>query len=155
MVAVAPDDVTIELYDRLESLPYFNPDLDRETDTPPPAVASLRARVGNADGLVICSPEYAHGVPGVLKNALDWLVSSVEFPGKPVALLDISPRSTYVQAALSEILTTMSATLVQDASFTPVARTGLDVAGILADEQLSSAFRSAVDVFTRRIRVER
>lgn len=69
MVAVAPDDVTIELYDRLESLPYFNPDLDRETDTPPPAVASLRARVGNADGLVICSPEYAHGVPGVLKNA--------------------------------------------------------------------------------------
>lgn len=87
---------------------------------------------------------------------LDWLVSSVEFPGKPVALLDISPRSTYVQAALSEILTTMSATLVRDASFTiPVARTGLDVAGILADEELSSAFRSAVDVFTRRIRVER
>jgi chromate reductase, NAD(P)H dehydrogenase (quinone) len=70
-----------------------------------------------ADGLLISSPEYAHGVPGVLKNALDWLVSSLEFPGKPVALINTSPRSVYVQASLAETLTTMSASLISDPSF--------------------------------------
>src|SRR5215208_5568712 len=84
--AIAPTNVTISLYDQLGDLPYFNPDLDGEMDTPPAHVATLRAQIGQADGLLISSPEYAHGVPGVLKNALDWLVSSLDFPGKPVAL---------------------------------------------------------------------
>jgi chromate reductase len=73
MAALAPADVTIAMYDRLADLPYFNPDLDREGDTPPASVGDLRAQIGRAEGIVICSPEYAHGVPGVLKNALDWL----------------------------------------------------------------------------------
>ena len=68
MAALAPADVTITLYDRLADLPYFNPDLDREGDPPPASVADLRAQIGGADGIVICSPEYAHGVPGVLKT---------------------------------------------------------------------------------------
>jgi len=61
--------VRVELYDGLASLPHFNPDDD--VDVPPPAVLELRRRVGAADGLLFCSPEYAHGVPGSLKNALD------------------------------------------------------------------------------------
>src|SRR5690349_3915443 len=84
LAALALAGVAITLYDRLGELPYFNPDLDREGDTPPAVVADLRARIARADALLISSPEYAHGVPGVLKNALDWLVSSLEFPGKPV-----------------------------------------------------------------------
>ncbi len=80
MAAIAPAGVTITLYDQLAELPYFNPDLDRESDTPPASVRELRERIGRADGILICSSEYAHGVPGVLKNALDWLVSSLEFP---------------------------------------------------------------------------
>src|SRR2546430_802254 len=87
IAAVAPAGVAITVYDRLADLPPFNPDLDREGDAPPAIVLDLRARIGAADALVISSPEYAHGVPGVLKNALDWLVSSLEFPGKPVALI--------------------------------------------------------------------
>src|SRR5215211_1037478 len=109
LAALAPAGVTIAIYDQLAELPYFNPDLDREGDTPPASVAELRTQIGRAAGIVICSPEYAHGVPGVLKNALDWLVSSLEFPGKPVALLNISPRSTFAQASLAETLRTMSA----------------------------------------------
>ncbi len=73
---LAPDGVTIEIYDGLATLPHFSPDLDAE---PPPApVAALRAAVGRNDGLVIATPEYAHGMPGSLKNALDWLVSATE-----------------------------------------------------------------------------
>ncbi|HEY6841914.1 MAG TPA: NADPH-dependent FMN reductase, partial [Chthoniobacterales bacterium] len=76
--------VEVILYEGLGALPHFNPDLDG--DEPPQLVLELRSAVGLASGLLISSPEYAHGVPGSLKNALDWLVASVEFPNKAVAL---------------------------------------------------------------------
>ena len=152
MSAVAPEGVTILLYDQLGDLPYFNPDLDGETDTPPPSVGQLRAQIGQADGLLISSPEYAHGVPGVLKNALDWLVSSLEFPGKPVALINTSPRSTHAQASLAETLTTMSAFLVTDTSFTmSIPRNRPDVEGLLTDAQITQVLQTAIDVFVRAI----
>jgi chromate reductase len=116
----------------------------------------LRTQIGQVDGLLISSPEYAHGVPGVLKNALDWLVSSQGFYGKPVALINISPRSTFVQASLSEILTTMSATLITDAAFTiRPPRKGLDVAGMLADPQIAQDLHAALHAFVQAIRHHR
>jgi NAD(P)H-dependent FMN reductase len=152
--AIAPVGVIVSLYDCLGDLPYFNPDLDGETSTPPSSVGQLRTQIGQADGLLISSPEYAHGVPGALKNALDWLVSSLEFPGKPVALINISPRSTFVQASLSETLTTMSASLIADPAFTiSLPRKGLDVAGMLADRQVTQWLHEALDAFVRAIRV--
>jgi len=152
--AIAPAGVIVSLYDGLGDLPYFNPDLDGETDTPPPSVGQLRTQIGQADGLLISSPEYAHGVPGVLKNALDWLVSSLEFPGKPVALINISPRSTFVHASLSETLTTMSASLIADPAFTiSLPGKGLDVAGMLADPQITQYLHAALDAFVRAIRM--
>jgi NAD(P)H-dependent FMN reductase len=150
MARLAPDNVTISLYDQLAELPYFNPDLDQEGNTPPASVRELRERIGRADGILICSPEYAHGVPGVLKNALDWLVSSLEFPGKPVALINISPRSTYVQASLSETLKTMSASLISDPSLTiPLPADRRDVAAMLADRQITDLLHAAIAAFVR------
>jgi chromate reductase, NAD(P)H dehydrogenase (quinone) len=147
LAALVPDGVTISMYDQLADLPYFNPDLDREGDTPPASVAELRAQIGRADGIVICSPEYAHGVPGVLKNALDWLVSSLEFPGKPVALINISPRSIHAQASLAETLKTMSAMLIVDSAFTiALPRERRDVAGMLADPDIAQALHAALEV---------
>ncbi len=152
MAAVAPAGVTIELYGRLGELPFFNPDVDGETDTPPAAVGDLRGRVGRADAILISSPEYAHGVPGVLKNALDWLVSSLEFPGKPVALIDVSPRSTYVRASLVETLTTMSAAVIDDPALTiPLEGNRSDAAGLLANPTIARALRAAVDAIVGAI----
>ena len=111
---LAPPGVEVVLYENLGVLPHFNPDLDG--DEPPQPVLELRSEVGLADGLLISSPEYAHGVPGSLKNALDWLVASVEFPNKAVGLLNTSPRSTHALSQLTEILTTMSARLIPEAS---------------------------------------
>src|SRR6266511_1324282 len=150
--ATAPAGVIVSLYDGLGDLPYFNPDLDGETDTPPPSVGQLRTQIGQADGLLISSPEYAHGVPGVLKNALDWLVSSLEFPGKPVALINISPRSTHAQASLAETLVTMSAQLIAEPAFTiALPRDRRDVAGMLADPDTAQALRAALDVLAGAI----
>src|SRR5687768_3855814 len=87
---IAPEDVSIVLYDGLGRLPHFNPDDDREGAEPPAEVGELRRLLIKADGVLISSPEYAHGVPGVLKNMLDWLVSTGELSGKRVALLNAS-----------------------------------------------------------------
>src|SRR5580698_3078664 len=93
---LAPAGITIAIYDGVAALPHFNPDLD--VDPLPAPVIDLRAQVGAADGLLFSSPEYARGVPGSLKNALDWLVSSDVFPGKPVAFFHASERGVVSQA---------------------------------------------------------
>lgn len=91
-------------------------------------------------------------MPGALKNALDWLVASVEFPGKPVALIHTAPRAHHAQSALREILATMSARLVPEA-FVVLPLTGQDVdAGrVAADPALAEALRAGLDCFIEAI----
>jgi len=147
---VAPQGVSVRLYDGLAALPHFNPDDD--LDVPPPPVLALRAEIGSADGLLFCSPEYAHGVPGSLKNALDWLVSSVEFPFKPVALFNASPMATHAQASLAETLGTMNARIVGEACVTiPVSRADVSASGEIANEAIRLATRRALDALVRAI----
>src|SRR5215813_2849750 len=76
---LAPPGISVELLPGLGTLPLFNPDLEPD---PPRPVVELRARIDAADALLIASPEYAHGIPGVMKNALDWLVSHEGFVAK-------------------------------------------------------------------------
>ena len=110
---LAPDGVEITLYEFIGALPHFNTDV--EMSALPEIVADMRRQVAAADGVVIACPEYAHGIPGSFKNALDWLVGMPDFPGKPVMLINTSPRATHAQAALREVLATMSARLVPEA----------------------------------------
>jgi NAD(P)H-dependent FMN reductase len=150
--ALAPPEVEITLYGGLGGLPHFNPDLDGEGALLPTPVAALRAEVGAADGLLLCSPEYAHGVPGALKNALDWLVSGSEMVGKPVASVNAAPWATLAQASLLETLRVMSTNVVAEASVALPVRGGrLDEAKILADPDLSQALRAALAALVRAI----
>jgi len=64
----------------------------------------LDQQIKLSDVILISSPEYAHGVPGSLKNALDWLVSSTEFPGKLVVLINTNPRATIALKSLKDSL---------------------------------------------------
>jgi len=147
---LAPEGVGIELLEGIDQLPFFNSDL--ESGHLPEQVARFRALIGAADGLLISSPEYARGVSGVMKNALDWLVGSEIFPGKPVALINTSPRATHALAALTLTLQTMSAQLIKDASITlPLLGTAHDTDSIAVDPELASALRNALEVFVRGI----
>jgi chromate reductase, NAD(P)H dehydrogenase (quinone) len=85
VAALAEGEFGVEVYEGLTSLPHFNPDIDNET--PPQEIVEFRRKVREANGVLICTPEYALGVPGSLKNAIDWTVSSMEFNLKPVALI--------------------------------------------------------------------
>lgn len=138
---LAPTGTKVTAYTNLADLPHFNPDLDQQPALA--AVQALRAALAAADAVLISSPEYAHGVPGSLKNALDWVVGSGELSGKPVGLLNSAPRATHAQAALVEILLTMNARVVDEAVLTlPLAGRGLDEAAIVADAELSAAIRA-------------
>src|SRR6476661_8984174 len=96
--SVAPKGLDIVVYEGIGALPHFNPDLDGEGATAPGTVAAFRALLASAEGVVISSPEYAHGVPGSLKNALDWLVSDGLLVGKRVVLVNATPPSQYAHA---------------------------------------------------------
>lgn len=143
----APPGVTVHVYDGIGTLPLFDPDLDGAVDdaAPPAPVAAWRAALDAADALLIASPEYAHGISGVMKNALDWAVSMPTFPGKPVALLNTSPRAHHAQDALREVLVTMSARLVPQASIAlPLQGSRLDLDGIVGRADLMQALRGAL-----------
>ena len=114
---VAPAGVEIVVYDKLEQIPPFNADLDEEGLVPPEVVAQTRRMLIDAEAILISSPEYAHGIPGALKNLLDWLVSTGELVGKPVALLNAAPAGgQHAQASLVETLRTMNWNVVEAAS---------------------------------------
>jgi len=82
------DKLEFNIFQGLSDIPHFNPDLD--TVNPPKKVSDFRRQLHAADGILICTPEYAMGVPGTLKNAIDWTVSSMNFWHKPVALITAS-----------------------------------------------------------------
>jgi chromate reductase, NAD(P)H dehydrogenase (quinone) len=147
---LAPAGVKIELFEGIGKLPFFNSDLEGERL--PKEVASFRSIIGAADGLLISSPEYARGVAGVMKNALDWLVGSLEFPDKPVALINTSPRASHALASLTLTLETMSAQLVKEASITlPLLGTVNDADSIVADAELAEPLRKALVSYVRAI----
>ncbi|MGZ5199294.1 MAG: NADPH-dependent FMN reductase [Telluria sp.] len=151
LAQAAPADVHVQVFDGIGALPLFNPDLD---NAPLPAVAAWRQAIDAADAMVIASPEYAHGISGVLKNALDWAVSMPTFPGKPVALLNTSPRAHIAQDALREVLRTMSARLVPEASLAvPLQGSRLDLDGILARPELVAALRECAAALAAAARV--
>jgi NAD(P)H-dependent FMN reductase len=107
--SVAPVGVQFIFYEGMNDLPHFNPDLDAVGSTPPEPVRRLRELLIAADAILISSPEYAHGVPGSFKNLLDWLVSTGELVGKPVAVLNAAPvGGEYAQNAILETLRTMN-----------------------------------------------
>lgn len=136
IIALAPADVRVTMCDDVGQLPQFNPDLDGD-DVPAP-VAAWRSHVRSSDGVLICTPEYARGLPGSLKNALDWSVSSGEFVQRPVAVVTASPHpggGDAVQASILGTLAMMSATVLPDAALTvPFVNQVLSPGGDITDD---------------------
>ena len=139
---LAPPGITVEVFSGLGALPLFNPDIDVRF---PEAVAALYSSVAGCDALVIASPEYAHGVTGTIKNALDWLVGFEPFAGKPVVVLNASPRAHHADDALRETLKTMAAIIVESASISiPLLGAQLDEDGMMKTPSVALAICGAL-----------
>lgn len=143
--AVAADArVGAVLYDGLAGLPHFNPDDD--TDPLPAPVFALRAAIDRADGVLICTPEYAGTLPGSFKNLLDWTVGGTEICDKPVAWVNAAApgRGGGAEATLRTVLGYTGADIVDPACVRiPVDRGMLGTDGLIAD---AGVRRQLVDV---------
>ncbi|KMV70562.1 hypothetical protein AI29_04740, partial [bacteria symbiont BFo2 of Frankliniella occidentalis] len=113
MKLLKPDDIEFKIQNGLDQLRFFNPDFE---DEPNLEVLSWRKSLKDANFVIFSSPEYAHGFTGVIKNALDWIVSSGELLGKPISLPNLSPRASIAHAQLSEILSVMGGDILESCS---------------------------------------
>jgi NAD(P)H-dependent FMN reductase len=155
LATYAPPGATVDVYDDLESIPPFHPDRDREGDVPPPPVARLRAALQAADAVVLSTPEYAFGVPGVLKNALDWTVASGDFAGKPTAAISSSPSELggdKAYASLQLTLRAMQSVLPTNGGVVvPFVRKKLGPDGSVIDAATAAALRTMLAELARLV----
>jgi chromate reductase len=153
-VECAPPGMAIDLFDTLAAVPSFNEDLEQATGGGPEAVRRLRERVAHADGLLIATPEYNQSMPGVLKNAIDWLSRpgpEEVLVGKPVAVIGASggPWGTRLaQSMLRQALyATGSPVLPKPALFVREAAGLFDDAGRLVHPRTRELLRALLAAF--------
>lgn len=141
---------SVSIYAGIADLPHFNPDLEgREAES----VLEWRRQLRDADGVLIACPEYAHGLPGAFKNALDWVVASGEFVNKPVALVNLFQRSTWAPALLKETLSMMTAVVVEPASITlSLASNKLTEAQLVSNDKIGLALRTSLTALMQAIK---
>lgn len=145
--ALAKDLFEVEIFTGLAELPQFNPDLD--TENPAPEVADFRNQLKAADGILICTPEYAMGVPGSLKNAIDWTVSSMEFHQKPTALITASSVGQKGHQALLETLMVIEAKMVEETKLiVPFIRTKVNDEGVITNENTLNEVKTLIQAFS-------
>ncbi len=149
--ALVHGEVNFVIYEGLGNLPHFNDSKD-----PPAEVLELRNMLGSADGVLISSPEYAFGVPGVLKNALDWTVSSGEFVNKPVALITAATGGNNAHASLLLTFTALSAQLPPGHQLLiSFVRAKLNESGEVKDPATVQAIKSVMDALITTIKSNR
>jgi chromate reductase, NAD(P)H dehydrogenase (quinone) len=137
--ALAPDGVEATVYDGMGRLPHFNPDDDPADGVGlDPEVATLRAALGEADALLLSTPEYAGALPGSFKNLLDWTVGGGQMTGMPVAWINVSGAAAPTGGAdahesLRKVLGWTGAEVVEDAvTRLPLSRDDVGEDGLVA-----------------------
>lgn len=155
---LAPEGMTLDLR-TLHGIPLYDGDVEAEGI--PPAVTELRAAIRAADGLLICTPEYNHSIPGVLKNGLDWLSrppaeGPKTFAGRPTAVIGASPSGFGTVLSQNALLTVMHAFKVDlwlgGAMTVSRANTLIDAGGKLTDERTREQLREFLAGFAGHVR---
>jgi chromate reductase len=132
-----PEGVELELFDELGAIPPFSEDDEHEI---PPAVAALKRAIAGADAVLVATPEYNASIPGVLKNALDWVsrpVTDTPLRGKPAAVVGASTSlfgAVWAQAETRKVLSTIGARVVDRELPVPQAEEALGADGLPLDE---------------------
>jgi chromate reductase, NAD(P)H dehydrogenase (quinone) len=151
---LAPAGTSVEIAD-LRDLPVY--DDDTNAAGTPPAVADLKRRIAEADAVFIATPEYNHGVPGVLKNAIDWTSRGPNQPwkGKPVAIAGASNGgfgTVRAQLALRPTLGCLDARVVANPQVhVSFAQDKIDAEGRLTDEKTRENLRKLLDVLVAQV----
>jgi len=147
IASIVPKHIEYIIYKDMANIPLFD-----ESDQPPVSVTRFRELLAAVDGILICSPEYAFGVSGVLKNAIDWTVSSGEFYDKPVAIITAAVNGDKAHAALLNILDALAAKVVEGGTLViPFVRSKLNKNGEITDNSTLMSLKSVLDSLIKRI----
>jgi chromate reductase len=147
---LAADTLDIHIFQGLSDIPHFNPDID--TDDPPKPVADFRKQLREADGILICTPEYAMGVPGTLKNAIDWTVSSCEFSHKPVVLITASSVGEKGHRSLLETLRIIESNIPDDSQLLiSFVKTKVSSDGRITDNETLEQIKKVIDSLVKTV----
>lgn len=143
--ALSNDIFDVQLYDGLTRLPHFNPDEDLSADSAPAPVQDFRRQLEGADAVLISTPEYAIGVPGTLKNAIDWTVSSMHFSKKPVALITAGTSGHKAHQSLLGTLLIIESRISEATQLVVSSvRTKVNDQGMITDEVTLTAVRNLI-----------
>lgn len=146
-ISMMPEGIHVTVYEGMGDLPHFN-----DSATTPAEVDRFRKMVAGSDGVLICTPEYAFGIPGSLKNALDWTVGTGEFVEKPVALITAASVGKNAHAALLLTLTALSSRVADGAGLViPFIRARLDENKKIKDASLRQDVALLVERFLSSI----
>jgi NAD(P)H-dependent FMN reductase len=144
------NDVEFEVYDGLTQLPYFNPDLDKESAPAP--VEAFRQKIKTADGVLICTPEYIFSLPGILKNAIEWCVATTVFSEKPVALITASASGAAAHQSLQLVMKTIYADIRTDTQLLIQGAKGkIDGEGSVTDTIVAAQLKTLADSFLEQL----
>jgi NAD(P)H-dependent FMN reductase len=144
-----PSEVEFEIFDNIGKLPHFD-----GSEEIPATVQYFLDKIKAADGVLICTPEYAFGVPGSLKNALDWTVGTGEFDGKPTALITASLSGEKGHEAMLNIFTAINARVPEGgALLVPFIRAKVKE-GKIVDEKMKEDVRAVCNALVNKIKAE-
>ncbi|GAA0194918.1 NADPH-dependent FMN reductase [Fulvivirga kasyanovii] len=137
------DELDVQIYDGIDKLPHFNPDLAGENS--PEVVKEFQEQIKNADGVLICTPEYVFSLPGSLKNAIEWNVATTIFSGKPLATIVASASGEKAFKSLNLIMTTLECSLPEDSRLLIRGVRGKIKDGEITDEDIISQLKNLVN----------
>ena len=134
------------IFNEIDQLPHFNPDLDKAPFPEP--VIRFRKLIEEADGVLICTPEYVFSLPGSFKNAIEWTVSTTLFTNKPAALITASSSGQKAHEALGLVMQTVGVKLAAKGTLLIQApKTKLSLRGEITDPSTLLAIRGLIDSF--------
>jgi chromate reductase, NAD(P)H dehydrogenase (quinone) len=146
IVAFMPHTVKMSVFDDLSSLPHFDP--SESINNPPPTVVDFRGRIQQADGVIICTPEYVFSIPAILKNAIEWCVATTVFSDKPVGLITASTSGAKGHDQLKLIMNTLAANVTNETCLLiSGVKSRININGEIVDQETKKAIAQFVDGF--------
>jgi chromate reductase, NAD(P)H dehydrogenase (quinone) len=143
-------DFSVSIFNALATLPHFNPE---QTDTNTPAeIVAIRKAIADADGILICTPEYVFSLPAGLKNLIEWCVSTTVFSKKPTGLITASAQGEKCHEELQLIMRTVETNFTDDTCLLIQGIKGkIDAAGLLRSETLKTELQTFLTHFENHL----
>jgi chromate reductase len=149
------EELEVEIFNQIDTIPHFNPDLDN--DGAPQSIKNFRLKIENSDGVIICSPEYVFSLPGSLKNAIEWTVSTTVFSYKPFAFIIASGLGEKAFESLNLIMSTLLQTKVPENCKLLIkgGRSKINEQGRITDENILNEIKGVINSLIQQIETAR